>query len=181
MIRGTKMNIIRRRMTAGIAVLACILFLQSCAYGKRLNTDASRIDNIQGTYTLILYGGNYADDLETAALLDKEGDRYTFEPYASEFIYKVIKGQTAEHALPAAEQFVRGHSAYHQQQMRAVLDDHGAVIGYEIRPLYLPLTYGQADVLDIDYYAKDDKVIVVIKRKPFLEQRGNGFRHDHWD
>jgi hypothetical protein len=147
-------------------------------HGKGLRTDAARANDIQGSYTVILYGGNYADDLETVAILDKEGDRYTFEPYAPEFKFKVFKGQTPDHALPAAERFIKGHHAFHGQVLRAVLDDSGAVIGYELRPLYLPMTYGTDDVLDIYYTKKDDKVVVTIQLKPSIERKKEDFRRE---
>ena len=168
------MQTIRKKIILGIAVLAGILFLQGCIQGKRLRTEATQTADFQGAYTLILYGGNYSGDLETVAILDREGDRYTFEPYAPAFNYKVIKGQTSDHALPAAEQFVRRNPSYHSEQLRSVLDETGTVIGYELRPLYLPFVYGTSDVLDIDYRSRGEKVIVTIRLKPFLEQQDGG-------
>jgi hypothetical protein len=165
------MNTFREKICGGIAVLACILFLQACMQGKRLMTGPGNKPDVQGTYILILYGGNYSGDLETVAILDREGDRYTFEPYAPAFNFKVIKGQTADHALPAAEQFVRRHPSYQGEVLHSILDETGAVIGYELRPLYLPLVYGVSDVLDVDYLIRGEKVIVTVKVKPFIEQQ----------
>jgi hypothetical protein len=165
------MNTFRRNIRRGIAVLAGILFLQACIQGARLRTGPVTRPDVQGTYTLILYGGNYSGDLETVAILDREGDRYTFEPYAPAFNFKVIKGQTADHALPAAEQFVRRQPSYQSEVLHSILDETGMVIGYELRPLYLPLVYGVSDVLDVDYRINGEKVIVTIKVKPFIEQQ----------
>ena len=168
------MDIIRGKMIIGITSFACILFLQACVQGKSLRTESVNKADFQGTYTLILYGGNYSGDLETVAILDREGDRYTFEPFAPDFNYKVIKGQTSDHALPAAEQFVRRNPSYHSEQLRSVMDETGTVIGHELRPLYLPFVYGTSDVLDIDYRIRGEKVIVTIRLKPFLEQQDGG-------
>jgi hypothetical protein len=171
------MNIMRKKMLFGISVLAGILSLQACVHGTSLKTVVPHTVDVQGTYTLILYGGNYSGDLETVAILDREGDRYTFEPYSPAFNYRVIKGQTSDHALPAAEQFVRRAPSYQSEQLRSVLDETGTVIGYELRPLYLPFVYGTSDVLDIDYRSRGEKVIVTIRLKPFLEQQdGTDFR-----
>jgi hypothetical protein len=171
------MNTISKKIIPWIAVLSVILFLQACMQGKRLMTEPVGKADFQGTYTLILYGGNYSGDLETVAILDREGDPYTFEPYAPAFSYKAIKGQTAEHALPAAEQFVRRNPSYQSERLRSVLDETGAVIGYELRPLYLPFVYGATDVLDVGYWISGEKVIVMIKLKPFVEQQdGADFR-----
>ena len=173
------MSILRNRVTRGSGVLACILLLQSCMQGKRLMTEPAGRAELQGTYALILYGGNYSGDLETVAILDREGDRYVFEPYAPPFNYRVIKGQTADHALPAAKQFVRRSPSYQGEELRAILDESGAVIGYELRPLYLPFVYGISDILDIDYRISGDRVTAVIRLKPFVEQQQDGadFRH----
>jgi len=146
--------------------------LLACAPGKALRTDSSFISgDVQGTYTLILYGSNYSDDLETAAFLDKEGDRYTLEPYAPEFAFRGKKGLTAERALREASEFIRSHAEFNREQVRSIKDEKGEIIGYELRPLYLPLTFGTDDVLDIDYWLKDNRVLVFIKLKPSLEKR----------
>lgn len=165
------MNANRGIMIAGVAMLACILFLSGCMHGMHLRTSSVQKADFQGTYTLILYGGNYSGDIHTVAILDREGDHYTFEPYAPSFNYKAIAGQTAGHALPRAEQFIRGNPSYQSESLRNILDPEGNIIGYELRPLYLPFVYGTSDVLDIDYWMKEDKVIVTIRLKPFLEQQ----------
>jgi len=153
-----------------IAVIAA-LTLQACAPGKALRTDVASSNDVQGAYTLILYGGNYSDDLETVAFLDKEGDRYTLEPYAPEFAFRAKKGLTAERALREAGEFIRSHPDFHKEQFRSIRDEKGEIIGYELRPLYLPITFGTDEVLDIDYWLKEDRVLVFVKRKPSLEKR----------
>lgn len=144
--------------------------MQACLPGKALRTDISKGD-IQGAYTLILYGGNYGDDLETIAFMDREGDRYTFEPYAPDFAFRVIKGMTSDRALREAGRFIRSHADFHQEQVRSIKDDQGEVIGYEIRPLYFPLTFGTDNVIDVDYWLKEDRVLVFVKLKPSIEKR----------
>ncbi len=166
-----------RKFLAGSAMLCCIVLLQACAGGKNLRTSPARGGDLQGTYALILYGGNYADDLETIAILDKEGDRYAFEPFAPSFSYRIITGQTAEHAVPAAEQFISRHPSYNRMQVQAILDEQGSVIGYEWRPLYLPLAFGTDDVLDVDYILRGEKVIVNIRLKPSVEEKRNYRMH----
>jgi len=152
-----------------------LLQLQACATGKALRTDVASSGDVQGAYTLILYGGNYGDDLETAAFLDKEGDRYTLEPYAPDFVFRTRKGLPAERALREAGEFIRSHPDFHTEQFRSIRDEKGEIVGYEIRPLYLPITFGTDDVLDVHYWLKEDRVLIFVKLKPFLEKRKNGF------
>lgn len=158
-------------------MLFCMVLLQACAGGKTLRTAPATNGDLPGTYALILYGGSYADDLETIAILDKEGDRYTFEPFAPPFSCRIIKGQTAEHAIPAAEQFIRHHPSYNREQMRSILDEQGSVIGYEVRPLYFPSAFGTGDVLDVDYILRGEKVIVTLRLKRSVEEQRNHIRH----
>lgn len=142
--------------------------------GKRLKTELANESEVAGTYTLILYGGRYSSDIETIAILDREGDGYTIEPYAPGFDYTVTKGLSAKEALAAAAQFIRLHASYHRSQLARILDDRGSIVGFELRPLYMPLTFGVIDVLDVDYSLKDGKVTVYIRLVPSAERMLRG-------
>lgn len=161
----------RWNLVLGLLAVISALLLQACAPGKTLRTGVVASGDLQGTYTLILYGGNYGDDLETAAFLDKEGDRYTLEPYAPVFVFRTKKGLTADSALKEAGKFIRSHADFHQEQVRSIRDEKGESIGYEIRPLYLPMTFGTDDVIDIDYWLKEERVLIFVKLKPSIEKR----------
>jgi hypothetical protein len=156
-------------------IVLSLLPLQACAPGKSLRTDVASGIDFKGTYTLILYGGNYSDDLETAAFLDKEGDRYTLEPYAPEFVFRTRKGLPADRALKEASEFIRSQANVHGEQFRSIRDEKGEIVGYEHRPLYLPLAFGTDDVLDINYWLKEDRILVYVTLKPSLEKRKSGF------
>jgi hypothetical protein len=139
----------------------------SFACEKPLRAEEAKASDITGTYTLILYGGNYPDDLETIAILDREGDRYNFEPYAPDFEYRVKKGEPAKKALREAEKFVSFHYSFLRSQISRIIDNKGKTIGYEVRPLYQPLTFGISDVLDVYYLLKEGgrvKVLIRLKR-----------------
>jgi len=131
-------------------------------------------EDVRGIFTLILYGGKYLDDLETVAILDLEGDRYTFEPYAPGYDYKIKGGIPAKEALEEAEKFVSFHSSFRRTILGKILDKEGNTIGYEVRPLYYPTTFGVSDVLDVDYFIRDGKVISYIRLKPAVEKQLHG-------
>jgi hypothetical protein len=127
--------------------------------------------DITGTYTLILYGGNYSDDLETIAILDREGDPYNFEPYAPDFDYRIKKRVPAKKAMKEAEKFVSFHNSFLRSQISRIIDNNGKTIGYEVRPLYQPLTFGISDVLDVYYWVKEGgRVKVLIRLKQSVEK-----------
>lgn len=147
-----------------------VLLLDACAPSVYLKTSEATPDEMTGTYTLILYGGRYADDIESLAVLDREGDPYTFEPYAPAFDFKVIKGIPAGDALARAEQFVRFHHSSIGSRLSSILDDTGKTIGYEVRPLYAQLDFGYLDILDIRYWIEGNKVIMTVALKPEVKR-----------
>lgn len=156
-----------------ILILAVLLFINvsnSVALKKPLKTEAAIPAEITGTFTLILYGANYLDDLETIAILDREGDKYYFKPYSPEFNYKVKKGVSAKKALKEAEKFVSFHSSFWKSQLSKIINKEGVTIGYEIRPLYRPFIYGFSDILDVYYWPKSNgKVKVIIRLENSVE------------
>ena len=125
---------------------------------------------MKGTFTILLYGCRYPDDIENVAILDKEGDPYTFEIYAPGFSYKVKTGLSAEEALSEADRFLRCSFYYEHSRLNRIFDQAGNPIGYELRPLYSPIRFGQYDVLDIHYTIRDSTVIVYIKLDPSVER-----------
>jgi len=148
--------------------------LISCAGGKNLKSETAKNSDIQGNYTLILYGGGHSNDIGTVAILDKEGDQYTIVPFAPEFNYKVKKGMSAKEALDKAEEFVGWHNAFYMSSLRRIIGDRGDTIGYELRPLYLPFVFGVSDVLDISYRSKNGNVMVIIRLDPSVERMLQG-------
>jgi hypothetical protein len=146
--------------------LLLLLTTVSLSHAKYLKTEEIKAEEVTGSFTLILYGGRHSNDLETIAILDKEGDQYEFEPYAPEFDYQVKKGVNAGDALNEANKFVSFHNAFWRSQLSRILDEKGNTIGYELRPLYRPFVYGRDNLLEVYYKIKDNKVIAYIRLIP---------------
>jgi hypothetical protein len=153
-----------------VAVLFFSLTLSSCVPGLYLKTSSVQMGEKTGTYTLILYGARYSSDIENVAILAKEGTGYTFDVYAPEFDYTVRKNVPSREALETAQRFVGFHYAFRRSQLSAILDNKGALIGYEVRPLYSPLDFGYTDVLDIAYTLRDNTVTARIRLIPELDR-----------
>ncbi|SPP99847.1 hypothetical protein NBG4_120054 [Candidatus Sulfobium mesophilum] len=176
---GEEVDVKRIKSTQIVCLAAFLLvasLVVSCTSGMRLNTQEARYSEDAGTYRVILFGCNFNNDLETIAFLDKRGDKYDFEPYAADFKFK-IKGVPAKEALKVAEEFVNCNTSFLQVQTYGIIGPNGEILGYEVRPLYEPLAYGDQDVLLTDYWLKDDKVVIKIRLKPSVErmlQRGGG-------
>jgi len=153
-----------------IMALLLLISVSSCATGRGLITDEVRTDKITGTFSVILYGARFINDLENVAILDVEGDMYKFEIFAPDFDYRVKTGVPAGEAILMAERFVAFHRAFKYSQVVQIKAPDGNVIGYEFRPLYSPSEFGFFDLLDIDYRLKGDKVIVRIELVPEVKQ-----------
>jgi hypothetical protein len=161
-------------------IINCILIIlvisaftngDSSAFEKPLKTEEAKAVDITGFFTLILYGGRFSDDLEAIAILDYEGDQYIFEPYAPEFDYRIKKGVPAKEALEVATKFVSFHNSFWRSQLSKIIDNKGNTIGYEVRPLYWPTTFGLSDVLEVNYWLKEgNKVKVTIRLTPSVER-----------
>jgi len=166
----------------GTAFLLMALTMANYSCSERyLRTESTVPGEITGAYTLILYGGNYGNDIKTFAILAKEGTPYSFEIFKPAFDYKVMKHVPAKEALAKAEKFVSFHPDFWKIQISEILDRQGNAIGYELRPLYYPTAFGYADVIRTYYKMTGDKVVVYIKPNfrqhapgiPF--ERGRGF------
>jgi hypothetical protein len=153
-----------------LLVISVIAISVSFALEKPLKTEESKAADIIGVFTLILYGGRFSDDIETIAILDYEGDQYTFEPYAPEFDYGIKKDVSAKEALEVAKKFISFHNSFWRSQLSKIIDNKGNTIGYEVRPLYWPTTFGLSDVLEVNYWLKEgNKIKVTIRLTPSVE------------
>jgi hypothetical protein len=156
-------------LAAALAVLS-----SSCTLGTRLRKEAAPESEVTATYRLILYGCSHARDLETFAILDKEGDRYTFEPYAPEFNYRVEKDVPAKVAMEEADKFITCGQGYIRPQLSSIVGPGGVTVGYEIKPLYLAFEYSVPDVLETYYFLRGDKIIVTFRVRASARETESG-------
>ncbi|MGQ9569724.1 MAG: hypothetical protein ACUVUQ_02565 [Thermodesulfovibrionales bacterium] len=133
-------------------------------------TEEAKKEDIKGVFRLILYGGRNMNDVERLAILDIEGDKYTFEPFAPDFDYRIKDGLTGEQAIDKSYNFISSHNAFHHAQLRKILDFNGNVIGFELRPLYFPFVFGVSDILEVYYSLKGEKVKAYIRIIPSVEK-----------
>ncbi|MGO9612161.1 MAG: hypothetical protein ACLPX5_03910 [Dissulfurispiraceae bacterium] len=158
------------RMPLLIILLIIIdVWSSSCSFGTYARTESASESEIAGTYTLFLYGGTYLTDLETVAILSKEGLPYVFDIYAPDFNYQILRKMPAKDAIEKTAVFVSRHPDFQNVIVSKIIDGKGNILGYEIKPLYRAFTYGTSDVLDVDYSIKGNRVVVYIKLKPSIE------------
>ncbi len=165
--------------TKPLATAVVFLILSSataCVPGKQLVSRWADPAEVTGIYTLLLYGCHYSAQLDNVAILVSEESRYPLEIFDIDSSYRVKKGLTAQQALAEADAFIRCSTyGVWRVELRQIPDDIGVTFGYEMRPLYSPLEFGNPDVLLISYALKDGKVRAYIKLDPAVERERDFF------
>ncbi len=152
-------------------ILLIIVGLAALSGSNYLKTEEANPADVQGKFTLLLYGSSSSNDVANIAILDMEGDPYTFEIHAPDFTYTVQEGMDAAQALQVAERFIRRNIRSERSRLHRVLSPAGAAVGYELRPLYPVVVFGKDDVLDVRYQVKDRKIIVSIELDSATEKQ----------
>ena len=154
------------------ALLFIAIALAGCMAGKRLATPAAEPATITGSYTLLLYGCHYPEDIKNVVILLSEGGKYPFEIYDLDTSYKVKKDVPAQLALSEADAFLQCTShRVKETGVRRITDDAGGTIGYEVRPLYIPYEFGISDVLLTSYFLRHNGTVrAYIRLDPDVEK-----------
>lgn len=176
------MKIIENRHHTFVPVLmlfvmaALLLFaVASTASARNLSTDAVKPADIQsGTYTLIAHGCNSAEDLSPVAILQKEGTPYSFSIVEPRGQYEQVPGLSAGEAMRRAEEFAQCSPSAGKTAVTEIRDSNNTVIGYEVKPTFLPLRSGSSDGVDTSYRVKGDKVLAYIEPDPLLQGNAMG-------
>lgn len=165
----------KAKIFGSAAFLILAAALAGCMAGTQLYPSAADTAAVEGSYTLMLYGCHYPEDITNLAILVSDSSKYPVEIYDIDTSYKVEKEVPAQQALQRADSFLKctTHRIW-QTVIRRIPDDRGGTIGYEVRPLYFPLEFGQADVLLTSYSLRDGKVKAYIRLDPDVENMLNG-------
>jgi hypothetical protein len=162
----------KHRYSFSTILLIAMLVLQSCAFGKQLQTQTADPKTITGTYDLYLYGCRYPADYEHAAFLISPDAKYPVELFVRDTSYKVTKGVQADKALSEADTFVRcGIHTVMETRVHRIPDDSGGTIGYEVLPRYPFSDIGGSDPLLVSYSLKEGKITVTIRLSPEAESK----------
>lgn len=133
-----------------------------------------RPQEVTGTYTLILYGGRHGNDVETLAILSREGSGYTFVMNAPDFDYKVIAGMPAADALKRAEESVLFHPYTWRASLSPIVAPDGRTVGYEMRPLYQTTIFGESNIMDVQYAFRGAHIYVSVYLHPHVRRQLDG-------
>lgn len=152
-----------RNLLLFIATLL-LTFSFSCSTIQHLKTERVNETDINGLFTLFLYS-EYEE--MHVAILDIEGDQYTFEMSGSPYNYDVFSGMEAETAVESAVKFISSQ----RNHWTKIIGPDGSVIGYDFRAIYNSFRYGVRDILEVTYRIEDTKVIASIDFKHTIKKR----------
>lgn len=157
-------------------ILTIAILSAGCAINQEVRTEDAPEAEVAGTYSVILYRSSVGwANLETLAILSKEDAPYTIVPFASQSEYRIIKGLPAKEALARADAFIGANTYVDHTELSRITDSSsGALLGYEIRPLYRRIDWGNDDVLTVRYWKADDKVFVKMHLIYEVDKRVNG-------
>jgi len=168
-----KMHCSWRKLILFVPVVFLVLNVSCAMIGSGLITLPARDQDVgDGPFTAILYSTSEHDFLQTAAFLDLEGDGYALLPFGASFNYSLVNGLAGEEAVRQAREFIASRVVANKIELRAIKGPDGNPVGYELRPLQLPVTYGESDVLDISYFLQQDgRVTIYVRLKDRIERR----------
>ncbi|MFU8819758.1 MAG: hypothetical protein ACNA74_08575 [Desulfurivibrio sp.] len=149
-----------------LSMLITALLLTSCAPGPRLESRPATTVVPDTSYTLILHGCNFGNDLATIAFLRREDQPYLFQPHSPEFQYRIQENLAADEALARARTFVDCSPHFSHARLRSLSGPDGDVIGYEMRPIYLAHSFRWPDMLNVFYHFKGGKVLIYVNPIP---------------
>jgi hypothetical protein len=132
------------------------LILTSCAGGKNLRTTPSTAESISGIFDVTFYSNQDYDGLKQIVILDLVDDAYEIVLYEPKYYMQTVKHAKGDDAEKSAVEFLKDHPNYINYKINKILDKEGNAIGFEIRPLYAPATYGITDVMQNYYTLEDD-------------------------
>lgn len=174
-LTGNEVAIVKRPDHAGVAayvVLGMLLLAQGCASGMQLRSELSDPKALSGAFDLMLYGCRYPDDIENAAFLVPAGSSIPLELFVPDTSYTLKKGLNAEQAVAEADAFVRcGVHTVQETRFHRILDNTGAVVGYDVLPRYLPYEVGGPDPLLVTYVLSSGRITAYIRLKPEVERQ----------
>jgi hypothetical protein len=161
-----------KQAAAAGALVTILLLCHGCMYGTQLNSELTDPNTLNGTFDLMLYGCRYPDDIENAAFLVPADSKIPLELFVTDTSYKVKKGLSADKAFSEADAFVRcGIHTVQETRFHRVLDNTGAVVGYDVIPRYLPYDIYGSDPLLVTYSLLAGKVTVHIRLRPEVERQ----------
>lgn len=166
-----------KRVSPAVKLFALVISLavHGCAAGTGLAVRGTDFTEVKGSFTLILYGCHYANDIENLALLVPDSGPYAFSMYARETAYRVKRGVSGQEAVSEAERFLRCSFPFKESRLSRIMDSDGSIVAYEVRPLYSPFDFGRFDVLDVRYSLKGGIVTVYIMLYPDVERIRSDF------
>jgi hypothetical protein len=155
-----------RRMFVLFAATLFVFSFVSSAGAAGLKTARADASEVQGTFTLMLYGCSSGSDVNNVAILKKEGGGDAFKIDAPDSEYAVKAGLDGREALAQAEKFLGCSVELDHTQLSKIMGPKGDVLGFEVKPQYEISRFGTPDAFETRYTWEGDSVTARIMPDP---------------
>ncbi len=149
----------------------------STAAAKGVTTRADTAANIEpGTYSVVAYGCTGANDPRAVAFLQRDDSPYHVSIIEPRAHYQMLPGLTADEAYRTAQNFVTCNPNVQQSEVSSITAPDGTLVGYALKPVFLPLRAGSSNGIDTAYRVSGDMIQARVFVDPLLQmdQMGGG-------
>ena len=95
--------------------------------------------NIKGVFDVIVYSNSFINDPETFIILDVTDDNIKILPYAPSFQFNVHEKLDEKQALKIVHEILRDSANVSSIKCIQIKDGEN-IVGYELKPIYFPLS-----------------------------------------
>jgi len=164
---------IRRIFVVFVTILFVYVF-DSNVSAVDLKTEWADASEVQGTFTVMLYGCNGSSDVNNLAILKKEGEGKPFGigPPPFDLAYFGVKiGLEGHDAIAEAIKFLACGVNMDHTLLSKITDSNGTILGFELKPQYNIAKFGTADAFFTRYIDNGDSITVHMIPNLDIEKR----------
>jgi hypothetical protein len=152
-----------RRMFIVFATALFVFAFSSSISAADLKTEWADASEVQGTFTVMLYGCNGSSDVNNLAILKKEGEGKPFGigPPPFDLAYFGVKtGLEGRDAIAEAKKFLSCGVDIDHTLLSKITDSDGTILGFELKPQYNIEKFGTANAFFTHYIDNEDSITV---------------------
>jgi hypothetical protein len=141
-----------------------------------MKTDMIKSTDIEpGTYKVITYDRVETNDPVSIVLLQQEGSGQTVKFTSPGAVNVRATGLSADEAVRLGQNYIERTPTVQDTELVKVTSE-GSVVGYEMRPVFMPLRYGSSDVVGTNYSVEPNRTLASVVLDPvmFLTEQGGG-------
>lgn len=130
-----------------------------------------KTEEINGKFNVILYSNSFINDPETFIVFEKIDSNFKIVPYAPKFKYRIFENLSSEAALNISKEVLLNPTAVSSIKCSIIKSYSGDILGYELKPIYLPWIFGILEPLETIYKKDGNEIKIFIRLNPRVERQ----------